>query len=108
MLQCLQFLHGCNGNTDEAAKRLEKYYQIKTTSPDLFWNRDPESEDLQQSFRVTQMAGLPITPNNYFVFIQRTVDLDSKNFNFDSVFKTFMMMAGRFCFFMNFFVLHEF
>ncbi|CAG9803040.1 unnamed protein product [Chironomus riparius] len=90
---CLQFLYGCNGNIDEAVNRIEKYYQIKTTSPDLFWNRDPESEDLQLSFKVAQMAALPITPNNYFVFIYRTVDIDSKKFNFDSVFKTFMMMA---------------
>jgi len=96
LLQCLFFLNGCSGNIDEAAKRIEKYYHLKTSTPELFWNRNPESKALQRSFKVQQMAALPITPNNCFVFIQRSIDSNSKNFNFDDVFKSFMMMAGKF------------
>ena len=81
---------------------MEKYYQIKTSSPELFWNRDPESDALQLSFKVTQMSPLPITPNNYYVFMHRTVDLDPSKFSFDSIFKISMMMAGR-LFLCNFF-----
>lgn len=102
-MQCLFFLNGCSGNIDDAAKRIERYYQIKTSSPEFFWNRNPESKCLQRVFKVQQMASLPITPKNYFVFIQRSIDSNSKNFHFDDVFKTFMMIAGklthsRFCF----------
>lgn len=100
--QCLQFLYGNNGNIDEAAKRIEKYYEIKTSTPELFWNRDPESEELKLSFKIQQMAPLSITPNNCFVFMQRTVDLDTQKFNFDSVFKIFMMMAGMVGFLQSF------
>ncbi|XP_070491802.1 alpha-tocopherol transfer protein-like [Chironomus tepperi] len=90
---CLFFLNGSSGNIDEAAKRIEKYYQIKTTSPEFFWDRNPESMELQRSFKVYQMASLPLAPNNCFVFITRSIDSNSKNFYFDDVFKTFMMIA---------------
>ncbi|XP_070491774.1 alpha-tocopherol transfer protein-like [Chironomus tepperi] len=90
---CLQYLNGTNGDVDEAEKRIQKYYEIKTSSPELFWNRDPDSEELQLTFKIQRIAALPITPDKSFVFIQRTVDPNTQIFNFDTVFKTFMMIA---------------
>ncbi|KAL7030133.1 hypothetical protein ACKWTF_006537 [Chironomus riparius] len=89
----LIFLNGCEGDIEAAAKRIESYYNIKNSSPELFWNRDPESKELQFSFQIQQMATLPISPDNCVVFIHRTVDTDPHKYHYDDVFKMFMMMA---------------
>lgn len=93
--QLVLFLSACKGDIDNAAKHMERYYSLKITSPELFWNRDPESEDLQFSFKIQQMAPLPITPDDCYLFIHRVSDADPKMYNFDDVFKMFIMMAGK-------------
>lgn len=95
------FLNGCKGDIDEAVKHIENYFEIKITTPELFWDRNPESSALQFSFKVQQMAPLPITPNNCYVFVHRVADLNPQNYYYDDVFKMFMMMAGKTLFFLR-------
>jgi len=94
-LQLLTFINGCEGNIDVAVSRIERYFHIKTTCPELFWNRDPDSKELQSAFQVQQMASLPLSPDNCYIFINRLADNDPHKYHFDDVFKMSMMMAGK-------------
>jgi hypothetical protein len=58
-------------------------------------NRDPESKELQFSFQVQQLASLPFSPDNCYIFIHRTADTDPQKYHYDDLFKMFMMMAGK-------------
>lgn len=51
--QCCAFLLACNGNVDESATCIRRYFEIKSQSSDIFDNRDPENADLQEQLKTT-------------------------------------------------------
>lgn len=89
------FINLSGGDVDKAAQFLQRYYEIKQSSPEFFSNRNPESEKLQRAFKIQQMASLPISPDNCHIFIHRVSNANPREYDFDDVFKMFIMMAGE-------------
>lgn len=46
------FLHACIFDKDATKRALQKYASIRAGAPDLFDNRDPFHEDIQQVYRM--------------------------------------------------------
>jgi hypothetical protein len=83
-----------DGDVNKAAKVLKRFYEIKQQSPVLFGKRDPDSVSIQRQMNVQEMAPLRITDDNNFIFLHRVLNANPKEFNFNVVYRTFMMMAG--------------
>lgn len=47
-----QFLHACLWNVKDTKKAFQKYCQIRTGSPDLFANRDPMTDKMQNVLNI--------------------------------------------------------
>jgi hypothetical protein len=47
--QLILFLHCCQSRLEECKKVIEAYYTIRTHAPELFAERDPKSDSIQQT-----------------------------------------------------------
>ncbi|XP_070491800.1 alpha-tocopherol transfer protein-like [Chironomus tepperi] len=87
------FLKGNKCDINAAAKCVEKYYELKATCPEFFWPRNLDSPELAFATTVHHMTTLPVSPDNCYVIMLKLVDTDPQNYNYDDLFKLFMMMA---------------
>lgn len=87
------FLNYTNGDIDAAAKRIRVFYKAKKEMPNFFKNRDPESADIMQCLNTMHFATFPISPNKCNLIYGRLSDYDPKNYFFDPVCKTFIMLS---------------
>jgi len=46
--QLILFLHCCQHRLEDCKQIIEAYYTIRTNSLEVFGNRDPKGEDVQQ------------------------------------------------------------
>ena len=93
--QLIVFLKGNKCDLVAAAKCIEKYYELKVSSPEFFWARNLELPELEFASKVHQMSTLPVSPDNCYVILLRLVDTDPQNYYYDDLFKLFGMMAGK-------------
>jgi hypothetical protein len=50
--QLILFLHCSHSQMEDCKKFVEAYYTIRTLSPEIFGNRDPRGDDVQQALSV--------------------------------------------------------
>jgi hypothetical protein len=50
--QLILFLHCCQQRLTECKQVIEAYYTIRSNSPELFEDRDPEGHDVQQALSI--------------------------------------------------------
>jgi hypothetical protein len=93
--QLVLFINLARGDVNKAAKFLQRFYEIKQQSPVLFGRRDPESKSIQHQLDIQEMAPLPLSPDNYFLFMHRLSDHPPREYNFNVVYRMYMMMAGE-------------
>ncbi|KAG5670011.1 hypothetical protein PVAND_000298 [Polypedilum vanderplanki] len=91
--QLVLFTCVAGGDINKAASFLQRFYEIKQSSPALFGKRDPESKSIQHQMEIQEIASLPITQDNCFVFIHRVLDFPPREYNYNVVYRMFMMMA---------------
>ena len=69
-MQLLLFLDSCGG-IEGATKVIKIYYDIKRTSPEMFFNRDPENPKIQQCLQHQDYFHLPCTPDGSLLIFHR-------------------------------------
>lgn len=92
-IQLLCFLNACDG-IDDAAKVIATYYEIRTTCPSIFSNRDPMSPEIQQCFGSQWNFHLPNTPSNHSVIYHCLSSPRASDYVFNEACKTFFMTLG--------------
>jgi len=50
--QLILFLHCSQSHLEDCKKCIEAYYTIRTLSPEIFGNRDPKGDDVQQALSI--------------------------------------------------------
>lgn len=90
-----RFLYSCNYSLERTKKTIDSFYTIRSTTPELFANRDPFDKRIQEVFRITDQIPLPtLTPEKYRVFLQRISSPNSYDtYDFVDATKTFLMIA---------------
>jgi len=87
-----QFLHACYWNPIKAKKALQNYCEIRANTPQLFDNRDPLSDSVQNIMNMTEMVSVPkTTPEGYHILIYRLSDTDPAKMNFSDAIRSFCM-----------------
>jgi hypothetical protein len=86
-------LNSCNGDVERAAKKFEKFYNLKKECPQFFTNRDVASEEIQNCLKNLVYVALPVTPKNQNLILHRLISQDPNDYNFDDSVKTFIMKA---------------
>lgn len=64
-----RYVHTC-GTLDEAKSALDAAYTLRSATPEIFSNRDPQDKRLQETFRIMDIVPLKKrTPDNHEVFL---------------------------------------
>lgn len=87
------FLNYSMGDTKRAAKRINKYYKQKHSSPEFFKNRNLDSEEIQKSLDTVITVDLPVTPDNCFTICNKLRSFDPEDYDFDACCKVMIMKA---------------
>ncbi|CRL02024.1 CLUMA_CG015172, isoform A [Clunio marinus] len=96
--QLLVFLNCGEGDYDKAADKLENYYVIKRTLPEFFVNRDVRDKKIQHCFDSVYFVGLPVTPDDNYVILQKLRSTDPKDYNFEDSVKTYIMKTEEYAY----------
>lgn len=80
---------------ETAAKRVKLFYEIKVKNPNLFKNRDPESQEIQQCLRSQNFFFLPLTPEGKSVIYLGLIDFRASSWHFDESSKTCLMLCEQ-------------
>lgn len=92
------FLNSAKGDIDAAAEKIEKYYELKQTTPEFFKNRDLAAPEIQACFENCYYVGLPVTPNNCSVILHKLRSPDPKDYDFDNAVKTYIMKVESYAY----------
>lgn len=85
------FLNICNGDVDLAAKKLDKYYELKQAMPEFFGNRDMDLPEIQNALDNLYYVALPLTPDDCYLLLHKANSPYPKDYHFDAALKTFIM-----------------
>ncbi|KAJ9589250.1 hypothetical protein L9F63_017549 [Diploptera punctata] len=81
-----RFVYGCKLDVSRAKRVLETYYTVRSTVPELFSNRDPQSADMQLCFAAVDYVPLPVlTPSGYRATLLCLRECDPDKFNVRSI-----------------------
>ncbi|XP_052752227.1 alpha-tocopherol transfer protein-like [Galleria mellonella] len=58
-----RFVHSCYYDIDKAKAAAELFFSIRSSSPDLFSNRDPQSAQMQKTLSIVNLARFQISQN---------------------------------------------
>ncbi|KAM3965496.1 alpha-tocopherol transfer protein-like [Aphomia sociella] len=58
-----RFIHSCYYDIDKAKTAAELFFTIRSSSPELFSNRDPQSSQMQKTLSIVNLARLQISGN---------------------------------------------
>lgn len=93
-LLLLRFLTSCDYSLEKSKRTIDLFFTIRSTTPEVFLNRDPWSLEIKRVFEITDMIPLPRkTKENYKVFIYRLNNPNLDLFNFIDAIKGFFMLA---------------
>ncbi|XP_075157427.1 alpha-tocopherol transfer protein-like isoform X2 [Haematobia irritans] len=71
------------GNLKETKMLIEANYSLRCKHPNVFFNRDPQSEEFRKSDELAYFASLPaLTPENHRVTIIKLKNTDPQTVNF--------------------------
>lgn len=86
------FLFSCEGDVTHAKATIENYFTLRTHSPELFANRNPLSDEIQQILDMCNLAPVECTTSEgYKVLAYRLTNYDPSKLNFTVGIKTFLM-----------------
>ncbi|XP_015187139.1 PREDICTED: alpha-tocopherol transfer protein-like [Polistes dominula] len=86
------FAHSCYFQIDATLRCMEAYYKIRTTFPEVFSNRDPNSESLQCTLKKLNITALPVPdPNGYRIIFKQLKDTDPNKYKLGDALKLLMM-----------------
>ncbi|KAK9745837.1 CRAL/TRIO domain [Popillia japonica] len=89
-----KFLFSCNNSVEQAKRLIDLNFTLRSLAPELFSNRDPQSEELKRAFTMVDYCPLPkFTPKNYKLFLFRLKDANPDNFVYADIIKAFFMVA---------------
>jgi hypothetical protein len=74
-----------------AAAKLEKFYEIKKATPELFTRRDPHSEEIQHSLDCVYSVVFPRTLHNCTLISHKLRNFNAKEYDFEVATKTYIM-----------------
>ncbi|XP_067009451.2 retinol-binding protein pinta [Anabrus simplex] len=86
------FLRGCHFDVEEAKKKVENYYTMRTALPDWFARRDPLSPELQEVLSLGEMFPLAADRQGRPVWLIRLGAHDPSKVTLDDIMKTVFMM----------------
>ncbi|KAK3921354.1 Alpha-tocopherol transfer protein-like [Frankliniella fusca] len=87
-----RFLYGCKFSLERTKHVLDTYYRVRATSPEIFGNRDPLSDELQRNIRDMSYFVLPkLTSEGYRVTIFRLNNTDVDKFVLQELTKRVVM-----------------
>ncbi|KAJ9587960.1 hypothetical protein L9F63_018605 [Diploptera punctata] len=86
------FLNCCDYQLTKAKETIDNYYTLRTSSPELFGNRNPLLPEIQAILNVVNMIPMSWkTPEGYKVLLYRLTDYDSSKLPFITAVKTLFM-----------------
>ncbi|KAE8736654.1 hypothetical protein FOCC_FOCC017891 [Frankliniella occidentalis] len=87
-----RFLYGCKFSLERTKHVLDTYYRVRATSPDIFCNRDPLSDEVQRNIKDMSYFVLPkLTSEGYRVTIFRLNNTDVDKFILQELTKRVVM-----------------
>ncbi|KAB0790242.1 hypothetical protein PPYR_15425, partial [Photinus pyralis] len=90
----VRFLRCCNYSLEKTKNLLDLCYTVRSQAPELFSNRDPACDAIENILNITDMVPLPkLTRENYKIFIYRLTDSDPEKYIFADALKTFLAVA---------------
>lgn len=84
-----------DNNKEKSVNLLQNYCRFKSETPEFFKNRDVEDEGVQFCLDNQHFANLPTTPKNYNLISFKLANSNPKNYVFDNVEKTLLMIVGK-------------
>ncbi|KDR08116.1 alpha-tocopherol transfer protein-like isoform X2 [Zootermopsis nevadensis] len=95
--QLILFLHSCQNHLEACKRTIQAYYKIRSNSPEIFGNRDPNGHDVQQVLSILEFAVLPKKDQHgNAVMAVRFSDLDVTKFSHSGALKTYFMVQDVF------------
>ncbi|KAJ9593638.1 hypothetical protein L9F63_014816 [Diploptera punctata] len=86
------FLNSCGYQLTKTKQTIDNYYTLRTSSPELFANRNPLLPEVQATLTKHEMIPLRwTTPEGYRVLLYRMTDHDSGRYDLNAAVKTFCM-----------------
>lgn len=92
--QLLLFLNAGKNNVEKSAEILHNFYKIKKMTPEFFAERDIASDEIQSCLDNQDYVALPVTPKNCHLIFHRLSNYNTKEYNFNSAAKTFIILSG--------------
>ncbi|XP_069679998.1 retinol-binding protein pinta-like isoform X2 [Periplaneta americana] len=87
------FLHSCYYDVAKTKDCIEKYYNIRTTTPELFTKRDMELPENQKMLSVLNLAELPVKdPNGYHILFHSLKQTEPSKYIFADAARVYLMM----------------
>ncbi|KAK6636496.1 hypothetical protein RUM43_010157 [Polyplax serrata] len=86
------FLHSNYYNLDATKDTIEVYFQLRSSSPELFANRALKNPANELAWTITNMIAVPkTTPEGYNVLLYRLADSDISKLQFVDAMKAFFL-----------------
>ncbi|KAJ9574053.1 hypothetical protein L9F63_008579 [Diploptera punctata] len=82
------FLHSCEGNLMRTKVTMENYFTLRTHTPELFANRNPLSNDIQE---INLVPLAHSSREGYKVLVYRLTNYEPSKLNFTAGIKMFLM-----------------
>lgn len=87
------FIYSCYHNLERAKKTVEAYYELKSSTPEFFSNRDLAAPGLAHILNVVGISILPErTKEGYAVMCAKLINTDSSQFYLDDSIKLLFMV----------------
>lgn len=88
------FLRGCRHDLERTKQKLEAYFTVRSTLPEVFQQRDPRSKEIQAAARAVKAFPLPqLTPNGCRVTLHQITTAPLSDFEPSAMYKTFCMIG---------------
>ncbi|XP_060527195.1 alpha-tocopherol transfer protein-like [Cylas formicarius] len=89
-----RFLYTCNHSVERAKHLIDLFYTIRSQSPEIFADRDPDAPHIRQAFEDIDFVPLPkLSAQNYKVFLYNLRTSDPEKYHFVDALKAFFVLA---------------
>ncbi|KAJ8895747.1 hypothetical protein PR048_001085 [Dryococelus australis] len=88
------FLHSNYDNLERTKYTIESYFTFRSLTPELFSNRDPLGQEIQNNLNIWRLAKLPRkTPEGYTATMTKFTDFNPSHYVFLTTMKNFFMFT---------------
>uniref|UniRef100_A0A1B6LYR8 CRAL-TRIO domain-containing protein n=2 Tax=Graphocephala atropunctata TaxID=36148 RepID=A0A1B6LYR8_9HEMI len=87
-------IRGCKHNLERAKVKVDTYYSVRGTIPEIFHSRDPLSQEIREASKHMTITPLPtLTPDGYRVTVHQFTNAPVADFDAASLYKLIFMKA---------------